>query len=136
MRDVNREDARALIRALDEHYAEHPEVRPTLAEVAQTAAEMDGNPLASRPDLLRDAAAEVVADNPDADCDDVLTYAEKMTHVPPNDRKLRGSTHAALGRLLAEWHATLGPVPDDLAAAAAAAFDELDDATGPQPPPT
>jgi hypothetical protein len=43
------------------------------------------------------------------------------------DRRAR---RAALGRLLAEWDAALGPVPAEAAAMARAAFDELDvDAT-------
>jgi hypothetical protein len=60
---------------LDAHYGAHPLVRPDLVEIAQAAAEMDGNPLAGHPDLLRRAASEVTAmrDNPTAD--DVLLYA-------------------------------------------------------------
>jgi hypothetical protein len=60
---------------LDAHYRRHPEVRPDLADVAQMAAELDGNPLAQRPDLVRRAAVEVVDIKPDADADDVLLYA-------------------------------------------------------------
>lgn len=33
---------------------------------------------------------------------------------------------AALGRLLAEWDATLGPVSEEAAASATVAFDDLD----------
>ncbi len=60
---------------LDTHYRSHPGARPDLAEIALSAAEIDGHPLAARPDLLRRAAAEVglVKDNPDPD--DVLLYA-------------------------------------------------------------
>ncbi len=39
------------------------------------------------------------------------------------DRRARS---AALGRLLAGWDEAYGPVPDDLAADAAATFDDLD----------
>jgi predicted DsbA family dithiol-disulfide isomerase len=60
---------------LDAHYAEHPEVRPTLAETALAAAELDGNPLARRPDLVRRAASEVGAVKDDPDADDVLLFA-------------------------------------------------------------
>jgi hypothetical protein len=60
---------------LDAHYRSHPDARPDLAEIALAAAEIDGHPLAARPDLLRRAAAEVglVRDNPGPD--DVLLYA-------------------------------------------------------------
>src|SRR5580704_19138042 len=36
-------------RALDAHYAAHPKARPSLAEVAQAAAELDGDPLVGEP---------------------------------------------------------------------------------------
>lgn len=73
LRDILRALAQRAV--LDAHYGEHPLVRPDLAEIAQAAAEMDGNPLAGRPGLLRRAASEVSAirDNPTAD--DVLLYA-------------------------------------------------------------
>jgi hypothetical protein len=60
---------------LDEHYRAHPQARPDLAEVAMAAAEIDGNPLAQRPDLVRRAAVEVekIKDHPTPD--DVLLYA-------------------------------------------------------------
>ena len=61
--------------ALDAHYRAHPQVRPDLADIAQMAAELDGNQLAEHPDLIRRAAAEVVAIKPKADADDVLLYA-------------------------------------------------------------
>jgi hypothetical protein len=61
---------------LDAHYAQHPETRPDLADVAIAAAELDGHPLAARPDLLRRAAAEIVEKRPDADADDVVLWAE------------------------------------------------------------
>lgn len=38
----------------------------------------------------------------------------------------RLARRAALGELLSEWNERLGPVPDGAAAAARAAFDELD----------
>jgi hypothetical protein len=67
---------------LDTHYGAHPLTRPNLAEIAQAAAEIDGNPLAERPDLLRRAASEVSAirDNPTAD--DVLLYAAGLAAAP------------------------------------------------------
>ncbi|MDQ3758134.1 MAG: hypothetical protein M3394_09835 [Actinomycetota bacterium] len=60
---------------LEAHYREHPHVRPSLAEVAKMAAELEGNPLAERPDLLRRASDEVTAIRPRANADDVLLYA-------------------------------------------------------------
>lgn len=60
---------------LDAHYEEYPEARPSLAEVALAGAELDGNPLAEKPDLVRRAAEEIVEIKPHADPDDVLLYA-------------------------------------------------------------
>jgi hypothetical protein len=61
---------------LDSHYQQYPHVRPDLAELAMAAAEIDGHPLACRPDLLREAADEIIRIRPDADADDVLLWAE------------------------------------------------------------
>jgi hypothetical protein len=60
---------------LDAHYRAHPAARPDLAEVALAAAEIDGSPLAERPELIRRAAEAVqkLKDSPDPD--DVLLYA-------------------------------------------------------------
>ena len=60
---------------LDAHYAAHPDARPHLAEIALAAAELDGNPLASRPELIRRAATDVVLLKDDPTPDDVLHYA-------------------------------------------------------------
>ncbi|MGH3886739.1 MAG: hypothetical protein ACRDSZ_09250 [Pseudonocardiaceae bacterium] len=60
---------------LDAHYRSHPDVRPDLAEIALAAAEIDDNPLAARPDLVRRAAAEVGRVKNDPGPDDVLLYA-------------------------------------------------------------
>jgi hypothetical protein len=65
-------------RALEEHYERYPESRPTLAELAQVAAEADGDPLADSPELIERAAAEVVALRRDASPDDVLIYAAAL----------------------------------------------------------
>jgi len=62
--------------ALDAHYVQHPAARPTLAEVAVALAAQDGSPLATRPDLLEQATAELLERHPDADADDVLLWAE------------------------------------------------------------
>lgn len=62
--------------ALAAHYQEHPGARPSLAELAIAAAELDGNPLAATPELICAAADEVVARYPGADADDVLLWAE------------------------------------------------------------
>jgi hypothetical protein len=67
--------------ALDLHYRQHPEARPSLFEVALAAARMDGDPLADRPDLLEIAAAEVVERKPAADADDVLLYAAALARA-------------------------------------------------------
>lgn len=60
---------------LDAHYRAHPDARPDLAEVALAAAEIDGNPLAAQPDLIRRAAQEIRAIKDDAAPDEVLLYA-------------------------------------------------------------
>lgn len=69
-------EAVAMQAALDAHYEQHPELRPTLADVAIAAAEIDGHLLAGSPDLIRNAARAIVERHPDADADDVLLWAE------------------------------------------------------------
>ena len=60
---------------LDAHYRAHPDLRPDLAEVALAAAELDGNPLAAHPELIRRAAEQILAIKADPTPDDVLLYA-------------------------------------------------------------
>ncbi len=62
--------------ALDDHYEQHPQARPDLGDLAIAAAELDGHPLAGHPKRLRQAAAEIAANHPDASPDDVLLWAE------------------------------------------------------------
>ena len=62
--------------ALRLHYDQHPEVQPSLAEVAHALAQQDGSPLAARPELIEAAARAVSARHPNADADDVLLWAE------------------------------------------------------------
>jgi hypothetical protein len=69
-------EAMVMQAALDDHYALHPETRPTLGDLAIAAAELDGNPLADEPDLLQSAAEQVAARRPNAGPDDVLLWAE------------------------------------------------------------
>lgn len=71
----DRLEAFAQRRALDGHYSAHPEARPSLHEVAQAAAELDGDSLAGQPALIARAAKEIVALRPGATADDVLIYA-------------------------------------------------------------
>jgi hypothetical protein len=66
--------------ALDAHYEKYPETRPSLADLAIAAAELDGSPLAERPDLIRQAAADVVRRHPRAEPEDVLLWAEARGH--------------------------------------------------------
>ena len=61
---------------LDDHYEHHPQARPDLGDLAVAAAELDGHPLAAEPERLRQAAAEIAGDHPDASPDDVLLWAE------------------------------------------------------------
>jgi hypothetical protein len=66
--------------ALDEHYDRYPASRPDLGDLAVAVAELDGHPLASDPDRLRQAAAEITGYHPDASPDDVLLWAEARAH--------------------------------------------------------
>lgn len=61
---------------LDEHYEQYPLTRPDLGDLAVAAAQIDGHPLAAQPDLLRQAAAEISRNHPDASPEDVLLWAE------------------------------------------------------------
>lgn len=72
-------EATVMQAVLDSHYSEHPEVRPDLADLAIAAAELDGHPLGGHPELLRQAAKEIVWSHPNADADDVLLWAEART---------------------------------------------------------
>ena len=69
-------EAAVMRAALDDHYAQHPEARPDLAEIAIAAAEIDGSPLAADPERIRRAAAEIAATHPDPEPEDVLLWAE------------------------------------------------------------
>ncbi len=61
---------------LADHYAAHPEDRPSLAERALAAALLDGSPMAGSPDEIERAAAELSARRPDASPDEVVLWAE------------------------------------------------------------
>jgi hypothetical protein len=72
-------EAAVMQAVLDRHYEEHPDARPTLADLAIAAAELDGHPLAGQPGLLRQSAAEVQRRHPEAGPEDVLLWAEART---------------------------------------------------------
>ncbi|HEX9888343.1 MAG TPA: hypothetical protein VGA69_02610 [Nitriliruptorales bacterium] len=61
--------------ALEQHFELHPEVRPTLGDLAVVAAELDAHPLAGQERLLRECAAELAELEPGASGQDVLLYA-------------------------------------------------------------
>jgi len=63
---------------LGAHYTDHPELRPSVAEVALALARMDESNLADQPELVEQAATELTAVRPDATADDVLTYATAL----------------------------------------------------------
>lgn len=71
----SRVEAFAQSLALEEHFAAHPNTRPTLGDLAIAAAELDGHPLADHPEFLRQCADEVADLRPDANGEDVLLYA-------------------------------------------------------------
>lgn len=78
----SRLEAVAMQAALDAHYAAHPDARPSLADLAIAAAQIDGSPLAKRTKLLRQAANAVAKAHPDdADADMVLLWAEALASV-------------------------------------------------------
>jgi len=60
---------------LDAHYLAHPDAQPDLAEIATATAQIDGHPLADRPELIRRAAAGIRAVRANPTPDDVLLYA-------------------------------------------------------------
>jgi hypothetical protein len=62
-------------RALEAHVDRHPDVRPSLADLAVAAAELDGHPLAGAETFLRTCAAELAELRPDATAEDVVVYA-------------------------------------------------------------
>jgi hypothetical protein len=57
--------------ALEEHFTEHPEARPSLAEVAMAGAQLDGNPAADHPELIERAVADL---GEEAHFEDVLHW--------------------------------------------------------------
>jgi hypothetical protein len=63
---------------LEAHYRKYPNARPSLAELALAAAELDGHPLAGTPGIIERAARDIVVSHPDADPDDVLLWAEAL----------------------------------------------------------
>jgi hypothetical protein len=67
--------------ALELHYEQYPEFRPSLADLAAVAAESDGNPLAQQPELIRRYADEVQLRHPDAEPEDVLLWAEARQYA-------------------------------------------------------
>jgi hypothetical protein len=75
-----------VLAALELHYQEYPETRPTLADLAIAAAEIDGHPLAQRSDLLRRSAAEVERRHPGASFEDVLLWAEAVESCEAGQR--------------------------------------------------
>jgi hypothetical protein len=64
--------------ALERHFEEYPEARPSLAELAIITAEMRGHPLAPQHELINRAADEVQKRHPDASPEDVLLWAEAV----------------------------------------------------------
>lgn len=66
---------------LDQHYAEYPGTRPSLADLAVAAAELDEHPLAARPDVIRRYAKEIIERHPNAGPEDVLLWADAKEAV-------------------------------------------------------
>jgi hypothetical protein len=70
-----------VLAALELHYEEYPDTRPTLADLALVAAEWAESPLAQRPDLLRRYAEEIAQRHPNAEPEDVLLWAEAREYA-------------------------------------------------------
>src|ERR1700683_166405 len=70
-----------VLAALDLHFEKYPEARPSLADLAIAAAEIEGSPLAPRPELLRRSAAEIQRRHPQAEPEDVLLWAEAREYA-------------------------------------------------------
>ena len=69
------------LEALELHFEQYPEARPSLADLAVVAAEWDGNPLAQRPELLRRYAEELQRRRPHAEPEDVVLWAEAREYA-------------------------------------------------------
>lgn len=66
---------------LEEHYLEHPELRPSVARVAVALADLDGSPLAEHPELIERAERELVESGRSPTPDELLIYADALlTH--------------------------------------------------------
>jgi hypothetical protein len=65
-----------VLAALDIHFEQHPEARPSLGDLAIGLADIEGSPLARQPDLLHRSAAEIQGPHPHAEPQDVLLWAE------------------------------------------------------------
>lgn len=74
------EDTVALA-ALELHFEQYPEARPSLADMAVVVAERDGNPLAQRPELLRRYADELQRRHRHAEPEDVVLWAEAREYA-------------------------------------------------------
>jgi hypothetical protein len=79
---------------LDLHFEQYPQFRPSLADLAIAAAEMDGHPLAQQPELLRRSAAEVQQRHPDAFPEDVLLWAEAREYAADQQSAVAEQKHA------------------------------------------
>jgi len=65
-----------VLAALDLHFEQYPEARPSLGELAIGLADIERNPLAQQPDLLYRSAEEIQRRHPHAEPQDVLLWAE------------------------------------------------------------
>ena len=81
--------------ALELHYEEYPEFRPSLADLAIAAAELDGSPLAQQPDLLRRAASEIAQRHPDAEPEDVVLWAEARQYAAEEQKRIAAEQKGA-----------------------------------------
>jgi hypothetical protein len=87
---LDEESLREAREALEEHYGEHPEARPSLALVVESAAQLEDHPAAARPDLIEAAVLDL---GEDAFVEDVLAWvrgalATETQVVPTKARRV------------------------------------------------
>ena len=76
-----------VLAALDLHFEQYPEARPSLGELAIGLAEIEGSPLAQQPDLLHRSAAEIQGSHPQAEPQDVLLWAEARAFTAEEQKR-------------------------------------------------
>jgi hypothetical protein len=79
--DGLRQQLRALLirGALDEHYTNYPDSRPSLTELAQAEADLTNHRLRDQPDVIAQAAQDIVSVQQHPSPTDVLVWADAQS---------------------------------------------------------